>query len=111
MMPRYMVQGGYTSESVARMVQSPQDRSTAAKAITEALGGKLLEFYFTFGQDDFLAIAELPDDVALTTLVLAIGASGALHGVHTTKLLTVEESMEAMRKAQSVMAAYRPPTA
>ncbi|SDX91222.1 hypothetical protein SAMN05661080_01687 [Modestobacter sp. DSM 44400] len=45
----------------------------------------------------------------MAAVVLAIGAGGALNPLETTVLLTVEETMEAMDRAQQVR--YRPPGA
>jgi hypothetical protein len=48
----------------------------------------------------------MPDHPAIA---LALGAGGALSPLETTVLLTVDETMEAMRRAQQV--GYRPPGA
>ena len=65
-------------------------------------------FYFAFGEDDVLLIAELPDNVSAAALSMAVSAAGALKSFTTTVLMTAEEALEAMRKAGGV--AYRPPS-
>ena len=45
----------------------------------------------------------------MAAVALAIGAGGALSSLETTVLLTVEETMDALRKAGEVR--YRPPGA
>jgi hypothetical protein len=45
----------------------------------------------------------------MASVVLAIGAGGAVSACETTVLLSVEETMDALRKAKSVR--YRPPSA
>jgi uncharacterized protein with GYD domain len=52
---------------------------------------------------------EAPDDVSMAAVVLAIGAGGALTSFETTVLLTVDETMDALRRAQQV--GYRAPGA
>jgi GYD domain len=52
---------------------------------------------------------EAPDNVSMAAVALAIGAGGALSSLETTVLLTVEETMEALRKVEQVQ--YRPPGA
>ena len=47
--------------------------------------------------------------IAVSTVALAIGAGGALSAFETTVLLTVEETIDALRKAGQVR--YRPPGA
>jgi len=43
----------------------------------------------------------------MAATALALSAGGALSEVHTTVLLTVDETIEALRKASSI--GYRPP--
>jgi len=45
----------------------------------------------------------------MAAVALAIGGGGALSSLETTVLLTVDETMEALRKAKKVQ--YRPPGA
>ncbi len=54
------------------------------------------------GEYDFVALAEFPDDTAATAAMMAAVSAGHIKTIKTTKLLTVEEAMEAMRKAGSV---------
>ena len=54
-----------------------------------------------------LGSASVLDAAAATAI--AISGGGALSSVHTTVLMTVEETLEALRKASSI--AYRPPGA
>ena len=68
----------------------------------QKLGGQLVGFYFCFGEYDAVALAELPDDSAATAFALAVAGPGHLKAYKTTKLFTVEETMEAMRKAGSI---------
>ncbi len=109
-MPFYIFQGRYSTAALKAMVDNPQDREAAARALVEAAGGKLLQFYFTFGSDDVLAIIEGPDDEAAAACSLALGASGAMSGGATTKLMTSQEAMAAMSKAKAVGAGYKPAT-
>ena len=63
------------------------------------MGGKLLHFYYSFGDQDGIAITEAPDDTTTAAIVLAVIAPGHLKGTKTTQLLTVEQAVEAMGKA------------
>lgn len=110
-MPFYMFQGRYSPASMKAMVGHPQDRETAARAVVKAVGGKLHEFYFCFGEEDMVAIIEAPDDTAMASCTLAIAASGALAGGKTTKLLTAKEAKAAMTGAKKASASYKPPKA
>lgn len=109
-MPHYMFQGRYSAAALKAMVDSPQNREDAARELIEAVGGKLTGFFFAFGQDDVIALIEAPDDGAMAACALAVGASGSMSGGATTKLMTAEEAMSAMKAAQSAAAKYRPAT-
>jgi len=107
-MPHYMVQAAYTPDAWGGLVKSPQDRAEALRPAIERLGGKLVSFYMSFGEYDALVIAEMPDNVSAAGVSIAAAAGGAVKAIKTTPLMTVQESMEAMRKAGQ--AGYRPPS-
>ena len=106
-MPLYMFQAAYTSEAWATQIQNPQNRVEQVRPIIEANGGKLLAFYYALGEYDAVAIIEAPDNVSVSALTLAFAASGAAKAQKTTALMSVEEGLEAMRRASRT--GYRPP--
>ncbi len=97
----YLVQFAYTAEALGTMAKNPQDRSVPVRDLVQKIGGRLIGFYFCFGEYDGVALVELPDDSAATALALAAVSPGHIKAYKTTKLFTVEETMEAMRKAGS----------
>ena len=103
----YMTQCSYTAEAWKAMVTNPQDRAAAIGRMIEAAGGKMLHFFFAFGEYDVVIISEAPDNIAYSSVALAAAGGGALSRLKTTVLMTVEEGMEASRRAGEV--AYRPP--
>jgi uncharacterized protein with GYD domain len=107
-MPLYLGRFAYTQQAVKAMVANPQDRSAAAREVAESLGGKLLGFWFAFGEFDGVFLAEAPDNASAAGLAMAIAGSGALSKLETTVLLDMQEAQEAMRKAGG--ASYRPPS-
>jgi len=106
-MAMYLTRFSYTPETWARLIQNPEDRREAARAYIESVGGKLHGFWYGFGEHDGWNLWEAPDNVSMAAVALAIGAGGALSSIETTALLTVEELMEALGKAQSIR--YRRP--
>jgi uncharacterized protein with GYD domain len=98
----YMIQGAYTVEAIATMAKNPQDRSVPVRELVQKVGGRLISFYFCFGEYDVVVLVELPDDSAATAVAMAGISPGHLKAYKTTKLFTVEETMEAMRKAGSL---------
>jgi uncharacterized protein with GYD domain len=101
-MALYMVQFAYTAEAWATLAKNPQDRSVPVREVGEKLGGRMIGFYYCFGEYDGVLLAELPDDTAAIATAIAGVAPGHLKAIKTTKLFTVEETMEAMRKAGSL---------
>jgi uncharacterized protein with GYD domain len=108
-MPLYMYQCAYTPESLAAQIKEPQDRiERAAQPLVKAIGGKLLAAGYAFGDYDITVIYEAPDDQAAAALALAVAAGGAAKAAKTTKLLSGQEWVGALRKAQGIGLAYRP---
>jgi|1186.fasta_scaffold362901_2 uncharacterized protein with GYD domain len=107
-MPQYLGRFSYSSSAVQALVQSPQDRETAAREVVEALGGRLLGFWFAFGEFDGVFVVELPDNASAASLAMIVGGSGTMTRFETTPLLGMDEAQDAMRKAGG--AAYRAPT-
>lgn len=105
-MAHYMIQGGYTPEAWAGLAHAPEDRTAVVRAALESLGGKLEALYYTFGEDDFVALAECPDNVTAAAISVAIGATGRYRNFRTTVLLTPQEAVEVMRKAGQI--SFRP---
>jgi uncharacterized protein with GYD domain len=58
---------------------------------------------------DGYTVGEAPDNVSMAAVAVAIGGGGALSSLETTVLLTVDETIEALRKAGQVQ--YRAPGA
>jgi uncharacterized protein with GYD domain len=107
-MPLYLGRFAYTQQAMKAMAANPQDRSVAAREATESVGGKLLGYWFAFGEFDGVFLAEAPDNATAAGLAMAVAGSGALSKLETTVLLDMEEAQEAMRKAAA--ATYRPPS-
>ena len=80
-MALYLTRFSYTPETWARLTRNPEDRREAAQKYIESVGGKLHGFWYAF----------------------------ALSKLETTPLLTIEETLDALRRAQSV--GYRAPGA
>src|SRR5919107_5692457 len=106
-MPMYLTRFNYTPETWAMMLTQPEDRRRAATAYIESVGGKLHGFWYAFGERDGITLWEAPDNVSMAAVALAIAGGGALSSFETTVLLSVEETMDALRKAGQVQ--YRRP--
>jgi len=106
-MPKFLVQGSYTSEGVKGVLkEGGTARKTAVAAAAKALGGKLEAFYFAFGAHDVVGIVDVPDNVTAAALAMGIGSTGTIH-LATTVLLTPDEIDQATQKTVKFRAAGR----
>ena len=103
----YLTQFSYTPETWAKLIKNPEDRRGAASEYIEAVGGKLHGFWYAFGDKDAYCLWEAPDNTSMAATALAISAGGALNAFETTVLMTVEETITALKKA--AMIKYRRP--
>jgi uncharacterized protein with GYD domain len=108
-MPLYLSRFSYTPETWARMIHNPDDRRKAAQLYIESVGGKLHGFWYAFGTHDGYNLWEAPDNVSMAAVALAITGGGALSSFETIVRLTVEETIDALRRAGQVQ--YRAPGA
>src|SRR4051812_1313232 len=97
-----MLEVAYTSQSWSSQIESQANALDRITPALDACGGKLECFYYAFGDVDVIAIADFkrPEDAAAFSL--AVGSSGALRTCRTTPLLSVDQGIESMRKAQEV---------
>jgi uncharacterized protein with GYD domain len=109
-MPFYMQRFKYGANSMKALVSKPHDRRDAAKRVIEAHGGKLREYFLSFGEYDVLVIAEYPDNAVATAVSMSVGASGGFSGGETTPLITMEEAVTAMKRANKAKGAYKAPS-
>ncbi len=109
-MAKYLIQFSYTHESWANMIKNPSDRSAAARAIAESLGGSLESFYWMFGDSDGFAVADLPDSVSAAAVSIAVSSTGALAGAKTTLLFEHDDQAAMLEKAKTALASYHPPS-
>jgi uncharacterized protein with GYD domain len=108
-MPLYLSKFSYTPETWARLIGNPEDRRVAAQEYIESVGGQLHGFWYAFGTHDGYTLWEAPDNVSMAAVALAISSGGALSSNETTVLMTVDDTIEALRKVEQVR--YRAPGA
>lgn len=108
-MSMYLVQFTLTPAAWAGMIKKPEDRREALAPLYAALGGKVHGFWYTSsGDGDGYVLAEFPDDVAATRGYAVVNASGAFTSLNATKLLSVEEMLQALQGAADLV--YRAPS-
>ncbi len=104
-MASFLVQFSYTEQGVKGLLkEGGSKRREATERLIKSLGGKLVAYYFAFGDYDGFAIVEGVDNVDTVAAALIVGASGAVK-TKTTVLLTPEEVDKATQKSGN----YRAP--
>jgi uncharacterized protein with GYD domain len=106
-MPKYLVEGRYTSDGLKGIARegASRRRGDIEKTI-ESAGGKLDAMYFAFGHADFYIILDVPDNVSAAALSVVANGSGFV----TSKivvLMTTDEMDQAIKKTATI--AFQPP--
>ena len=104
--------GQYTPQALNNMMDHPTtNRYEAAKQLIEAAGGKLISMYSTPADGpSVMVIFDVPDPGAAAAISGVVVASGALHHVKLTRLLTQDEVTHVRQKASQLRGVYKPPS-
>ena len=96
-MAKYLIEAAYTVEGLHGLLQDGGSKRQAAldKAI-QNLGGTMESFYYVFGEDDVILVADLADNTAAAALSLAISAAGA--ATATVRVLLTPAEIDAATK-------------
>jgi uncharacterized protein with GYD domain len=108
-MPKYAFMGGYTAEAWKGLIDSPESRKEAIERAVKVVNGTVDTIYWTFGEDDFLVICDLPDDTAAAATGVGVASSGRLRNMRTIKLITADEFINLLGRAKTIAGAYTPP--
>jgi uncharacterized protein with GYD domain len=104
-MAKYLIQASYTQSGVKGVMdKGGSSRRDVVEQMVSGMGGSVEAFYFGFGDHDAHVIVEMPDNVSVAAVALAVNAAGGATA-HTTVLLTPEEVDQAAEKSVD----YTPP--
>jgi len=98
-----------TAWAIEGFVAKPEDRRDAVATLMEAAGGRLTDYYVTFGDYDFLIISEGDDNKDVVASLLTAAASGAVSELETTVAMTTADAKSAMENAKSITGSFRAP--
>ena len=101
----------YTPHALNAIMENPtENRYEASKKLIEAAGGKLISMYSTPADGPgVLIIFDVPDPSAAAAISGIGVASGAVHHVKLTRLLTQEEVTHVRHTAAKLRGAYKAP--
>lgn len=102
-MSKYLVHVSFKSEGIRQVLTKAKATGLRAAVVrlVEAAGGKLEAWYFAFGEDDVVAILDLPDNVAAASLSVAANSAGFIN-LSVTPLLTPDEMDKAIEKSATL---------
>ncbi len=86
-MASFVILGKYTQQGAQGVKEMP-DRLQAAKDAIQGAGGRMIFWYLTLGEYDFVSVVEVPDAEAATAVLLGLGAQG---NVRTTTMQAFTE--------------------
>ncbi len=92
-MPSYVLMMKLTDQGAKEIKEAPARIEAGIKAC-EAMGGKVVSFYATMGDYDYVAIAEGPGDETATSFAMVLSAGGNVRT--TTARAFAKEEFAAM---------------
>jgi uncharacterized protein with GYD domain len=106
-MPIYITQGRYTRDAILGMLIKPEDRANEVSRLLGKVGGRLIGYYVTFGEYDFMSIAEVPDNTQMAAVLLAAGSGGGVTDLRTTVAMSSVEAKGAFAAASDLAPSFR----
>ena len=104
-MAKYLFQGNYVGDGLKGLLkEGGSARRAAMEKLIQSLGGTMECVYWGHGEYGWFCIADMPDKVSATSLVLTINASG-FGDISAVGLLTAEEMDKVAKKSPT----YRGP--
>ena len=108
-MIRLVTRGRFTHDYVKRLLDAPEDREPAVRKVIEAAGGKVISFYMTTGDTDFLLISETNEAEAVIAALMTSSAAGMISHVATVRAWTGAEFKSIAERGAKASKSYRPP--
>jgi uncharacterized protein with GYD domain len=108
-MTRLVTRGRFTHAYVKALLGAPEDREPAVRKLIEEAGGKVIRFYMTTGETDFLLISEADESEAIIAALMAASSAGTISHVSTVRAWTGAEFKGIAERAAKAATAYRPP--
>ena len=100
-MAKFVIFFNFKPETVAAMIEAPDNRIDAVRRLIEAAHGKLESYYWMQGQFDGLVIAEYsPMDA--NAVSLAVSSSGVLSHIETHELIEPKDIIPLLAQAKAV---------
>lgn len=110
-MPTFMHQWSYKDPQVRELLENraAPARADVVRTSIEAFGGRMLEFFFCFGDYDGVAISEFPDEETALACLMMIFGQGSVRNVRTTTLFSPTKVSHSVHIVQALLDDHPPP--
>ena len=108
-MAQFLFQVAYTSESWSVQVREHGNVLERIQPLIDGCRGSVTCCFYAFGDDDLVLLADFPTDEEAAAFSLAATAGGSVKKIKTTALLSIEQGITAMKRADEVGRKYHPP--
>jgi uncharacterized protein with GYD domain len=106
-MPVFITQGRYTQQAIEGLVNKPEDRQDEVGRLFERAGGRLLSYYMTFGEYDFLIISDVPNETTMLSVLATAASGGGVTDVKTTLAIPTAAAKDAFAAAGKAAGQFR----
>jgi len=108
-MAHHLIEVGYTPQSWATQIDKQANVADRITPALKACGAKLECLYYAFGDSDVVGVIDFktPEDAA--GFALAVASSGALRSFKTTPLLSIDQGIKSLKRANELRDFYTPP--
>jgi uncharacterized protein with GYD domain len=106
-MPTYITQARYTHQAISGLVKNPEDRDEEVRGLFERAGCKLLSYYITFGEYDFIITYEAPNAIAAMSVLATAGAGGGVTDTKTIEAVSTADAKQAFEMAKKAAGKFR----
>ena len=108
-MAQFLFQVAYTSDSWATQVHQHGNVLERIQPLIDGCHGNVIGCYYAFGDYDLVLLADFPSDEEAAAFSLAATAGGSVKALKTTPLLTIDQGIMAMKRADEAGRNYHPP--
>ena len=106
-MATFMTEAKLSEETLAVLSDKPSDRKKEVKKVIDAYGGKLISFYWMFGEYDVVTIYDAPNNSVAMAILLTLSAGGNVASHRTTPLIANDQAMKAMKISGTKPTGYK----
>ena len=107
-MSTYVITGNYTNAAMKAMLANPSDREAGIRPVVEAVGGRLLSYYATAGETDFLIIVEADSNADVIAAAMVASATGTVANLKTVRAYSSSEFVAIQKRAGEISPGFRP---